>query len=120
MKAMTMTWTSSTRFFDKSALVIPHRKYDLLTGKFRNQIDKHEAYLGSPKESWNAREALAEVKLVHFSDWVMPKPWLEASKKQVEAYQLTCRNVYMARQDCTDRDVWLELRKDFSERRLVG
>jgi hypothetical protein len=107
------------KVFGKSTLVIPHRKYDLLTGEFRHKTDEHEAYLGSPVESWNAREALNEAKFVHFSDWPMPKPWKKVSDEQIARYQPECRNVSVMDQDCTDRVVWLELRKDFSERRHV-
>ena len=67
----------------------------------------------------SAREALAEAKFVHFSDWPMPKPWKKASDEQIEMYQPACRNVSMIGQDFTDRDVWPELRSDFSERRQV-
>jgi alpha-N-acetylglucosamine transferase len=107
------------KVFGKSTLVIPHRRYDLLTGEFRHKVDEHEVYLGSPTETWNAREILDEAKFVHFSDWPMPKPWKKVSNDQTEMYQPECRNVSVKGQDCTDREVWLELRNDFAERRQV-
>ncbi|KAJ1499157.1 hypothetical protein HMI54_012048 [Coelomomyces lativittatus] len=107
------------KVFGTSALVIPHRKYDLLTGQFRNKADDHDAYLGSPTESWNARDALAEAKFVHFSDWPLQKPWLNATEKQIAEQQPPCKIESEEGLDCADCDVWLELRKDFSERRLV-
>jgi hypothetical protein len=44
------------KVFGKSTLVIPHRRYDLLTGEFQHKSNKHEAYLGSPSEIWNAKK----------------------------------------------------------------
>ncbi|KAI4685772.1 uncharacterized protein J4E88_003608 [Alternaria novae-zelandiae] len=106
------------KVFGASTSVIPHRRYDLLTGEFRHQIDQHEAYLGSPTERWNGRDAVKEAKFVHFSDWPLPKPWLNATEDQVARQQPSCRSLSEGESDCTDRDVWLELRRDFSERRL--
>jgi hypothetical protein len=107
------------KLYGTSSLVIPHRRYDLLTGEFRHEPDKHEAYLGPSAERWNARKALSEAKFVHFSDWPLPKPWLQVSEQQIKKHQPDCWKVSETEQDCTDREVWLELRKDFSDRRLV-
>ncbi|KAI4620842.1 hypothetical protein J4E83_005204 [Alternaria metachromatica] len=106
------------KVFGASTSVIPHRRYDLLTGEFRHQIDQHEAYLGSPTERWNGRDAVKEAKFVHFSDWPLPKPWLNATEDQVARQQPSCRSLSEGELDCTDREMWLELRRDFSERRL--
>ncbi|KAL5590081.1 hypothetical protein FOVSG1_011948 [Fusarium oxysporum f. sp. vasinfectum] len=57
-----------------SALVLPHRCYDMLTGEFRS--DNHTKYLGSDVEPWDPAAAYNEAKLIHFSDWPLPKPWL--------------------------------------------
>ncbi|CAG1985230.1 unnamed protein product [Fusarium graminearum] len=57
-----------------SALILPHRKYDMLTAEFRNK--DHTAYLGSEREKWDSSVALSEAKFVHFSDWPVPKPWI--------------------------------------------
>ena len=107
------------KVFGNSALVIPPRRYALLTQTFGHQDDEREAYLGSPLEEWTAREVLEESKFVHFSDWPLPKPWLKATEKQIAEQQPPCRSTSEDKPDCTDRDVWLELRRDFSERRLV-
>jgi len=107
------------KVFGNSALVIPPRRYALLTQTFGHQDDEREAYLGSPSEEWNAREVLEESKFVHFSDWPLPKPWLKATENQIAEQQPPCRTGSEGKPDCTDRDVWLELRRDFSERRLV-
>ncbi|KAF2440103.1 glycosyltransferase family 8 protein [Karstenula rhodostoma CBS 690.94] len=105
------------KIFGKSSTVIPHRRYDLLSGEFHNT--KHEDYLGSPDEKWDPKKALDEAKFVHFSDWPMPKPWLEPLPGMVEENQPECRKVSSETEDldCTDREVWLGIRKDFTERR---
>lgn len=107
------------KLFGTTALVIPHRKYNLLSSEFRNKPDKHEVYLGSSTETWNPREALAEAKYVHFSDWPMPKPWLAPTEKDLEKSMPRCWGEEGMVEDCTDRMIWLELRDDFSKRRTV-
>ncbi|KAF2463684.1 nucleotide-diphospho-sugar transferase [Lindgomyces ingoldianus] len=101
------------KMYDKSCLVIPHRRYDLLTGEFKGT--SHENYLGS-KEPWDARKALEEAKFVHFSDWPLPKPWLKPKPDVWEKHQPKCVGEG-EQQDCSGRDVWLQIRDDFSERR---
>lgn len=54
-----------------SAIVLPHRPYDLLTGEFRGT--NHEAYLGNQLEGWDPYAILSETKYLHFSDWPVPK-----------------------------------------------
>jgi hypothetical protein len=62
------------QLYNKTALVLPHRPYFLVTGEFRNNKTRgHGAYLGEGEE-WDARKVRREVKYVHFSDWPMPKP----------------------------------------------
>lgn len=106
------------KLYGKSSTVIPHRRYDLLSGEFHNA--KHENYLGSPNEKWDPKKALDEAKFVHFSDWPMPKPWLEPLLGMVEMNQPECRRISSDTEelDCTDREIWLGVRKDFTERRL--
>ncbi|KAJ4348280.1 uncharacterized protein N0V89_009652 [Didymosphaeria variabile] len=60
--------------FEQSAMVLPHRPYALLTGEFRRS--NHSAYLGNTFEAWDPEKVLKEAKLVHFSDWPLPKPWI--------------------------------------------
>jgi hypothetical protein len=57
--------------YKDSALILPHRPYDLLTGEFRS--DKHSDYLGSSEEAWDPDKAFKEAKFLHFSDWPVPK-----------------------------------------------
>ena len=57
--------------YRSSALVLPHRTYDLLTGTLRG--DNFTTYLGSEEEKWDPDKAIKEAKLIHFSDWPIPK-----------------------------------------------
>jgi hypothetical protein len=57
--------------YGSDCMVIPHRKYDPLTGEFRAK--EHRKYLGSEEETWFPKKALDEAKFVHFSDWPLPK-----------------------------------------------
>ena len=60
--------------YSGSAMVLPHREYDLLTGEFKGGPDKdHSLYLGNPEEKWDPKKVLAEAKFLHFSDWPVPK-----------------------------------------------
>ena len=108
------------KVFGDSAIVIPPRRYALLSQTFGHEDAEREAYLGSPSEEWNARKLLEESKFIHFSDWPLPKPWLKATEKQIAEQQPPCRSVPEGKSDCTDQEAWLKLRNDFSERRLVS
>ncbi|KAF2264010.1 nucleotide-diphospho-sugar transferase [Lojkania enalia] len=99
--------------YNESCTIIPHRKYDLLSGEFRSK--KHDKYLGAD-EPWDPKAVLEEAKFVHFSDWPRPKPWLKADSAIVEEVQPKCKKVE-GEEDCTDRDIWLSLYQDFSQRR---
>lgn len=57
-----------------SALLLPHRPYNLLTGEFRNiEPNTHDKYLGNDEEQWDPNAAFREAKFLHFSDWPYPK-----------------------------------------------
>jgi hypothetical protein len=105
--------------YGQSAIVIPHRKYSLLTSEFRS--DKHESYLGNQYEKWDPKKILEEAKFIHFSDWPLPKPWLmpEAVDTTLEANQPKCKGFKGFDYDCSDREVWFGTYKDFRERRQV-
>ena len=98
-------------------MIIPHRKYDLLTGEFRSK-GKHSTYLGNEYEGWDPEKALKEASFLHFSDWPMPKPWLGASAEVQSKTQPECENVD-GKEDCRARDIWLGFYSDFKERRKV-
>ncbi|KAJ4269492.1 N-acetylglucosaminyltransferase [Fusarium torreyae] len=96
-----------------SALIIPHRKYDILTAEFRNK--DHKAYLGSDREEWDAAAVLSEAKFVHFSDWPVPKPWISAPELR-QQNQPGCTGVNETT-SCTERDIWNGLYTDFANNR---
>lgn len=54
-----------------SAIVLPDRPHDLLTGEFRGK--NHAAYLGNQLEEWDPYAILNETKYLYFSDWPVPK-----------------------------------------------
>jgi alpha-N-acetylglucosamine transferase len=102
--------------YGSDCMVIPHRKYDLLTGEF--QAKEHRKYLGSEEETWDPRKALDEAKFVHFSDWSLPKPWLLRNQAQVAPFQPECHPTDVG-EDCRDREIWLSLYADFAQRRKI-
>lgn len=102
--------------YGSDCIVIPHRKYDLLTGEFRAK--EHRKYLGSQEETWDPQKVLDEAKFVHFSDWPLLKPWLPHEKAQEEKLQPEC-HATNAGLDCRDREIWLGLYADFVRRRKI-
>jgi alpha-N-acetylglucosamine transferase len=100
--------------YGSNCIVIPHRRYDLLSGEFRKK--DHRRYLGSEEETWDPDKVLDEAKFVHFSDWPLPKPWLPHETAQEEEIQPGCKHTSQG-EDCRDRIVWLGLYADFARRR---
>ncbi|KAL2754263.1 glycosyltransferase family 8 protein [Sodiomyces alcalophilus JCM 7366] len=102
--------------YKDTALVLPHRPYDLLTSEFRR--DDHVPYLGSDAEAWDPVAVFNEVKFVHFSDWPIPKPWLATPEQLRKERESRCKE--KDREDgqkCIDMTLWNELYVDFRERR---
>lgn len=102
--------------YKDSCIVLPHHRYNMLSAEFRTQ--DHTKYLGSD-EKWNGQQALEEAKFVHFSDWPLPKPWINAGEAAMAKQQPPCKDGE-GEPNCTDRDIWLELYREFSERRQVS
>ncbi|KAL6411481.1 hypothetical protein AUP68_05195 [Ilyonectria robusta] len=98
-----------------SALILPHRRYDMLTAEFRQ--DNHAMYLGSDSEVWDPVAAYNDVKLIHFSDWPISKPWLHTPKELLDELQPKCSNTTSGTRDCASRDVWNSVYADFRRRR---
>ncbi|KAK5167187.1 uncharacterized protein LTR77_007918 [Saxophila tyrrhenica] len=98
--------------YGSSCFIIPHRKYDLLTGEFKSQPDQHAKYLGSTEEKWESDRILEEAKFLHFSDWPYPKPWIGSSQASTEQNMPDCHG-----DDCADQKNWLWFYSDFRERR---
>lgn len=91
--------------YKNSSTIIPHRKYNLITGEFRS--DTHERYLGTSAQL-NGTAMLEEAKFIHFSDWPRPKPWIKATEQEVQDIQPKCKNTERE-QDCSDRQAWLSI-----------
>ncbi|CZR41585.1 uncharacterized protein FPRO_11174 [Fusarium proliferatum ET1] len=105
------------QLYGDSALVFPHRRYALLSGEFRN--DKHPHYLGSELETWDPAATYSEAKLIHFSDWPLPKPWKPMPEDDRLAAQPNCTQTTNGEEDCTARVIWNSLYTDFRARRKV-
>lgn len=100
-----------------SALVLPHRRYDLLTGEFRGE--GHSKYLGSDVEVWDPVAAYNEAKLVHFSDWPLPKPWLYTPEEDRLELQPNCTVAADGAEECSARTIWNSFYTDFKSKREV-
>lgn len=99
--------------FEETAMVLPHRPYALLSGEFRRH--DHTAYLGNPDEPWDAEKVYNEAKLVHFSDWPLPKPWVMWPLQGVADMQPDCGGSHEG--SCPERKIWKSLYEDFRSRR---
>ncbi|KAK5999082.1 Glucose N-acetyltransferase 1 [Cladobotryum mycophilum] len=99
-----------------SAMVLPHRPYDMLSAEFRRE--QHEQYLGSAQEEWDPIAVYEAAKFVHFSDWPVPKPWIPMELDLREEKQPRCTVTKDGVENCADRDIWVELYRDFLRRRI--
>ncbi|PYI00774.1 nucleotide-diphospho-sugar transferase [Aspergillus sclerotiicarbonarius CBS 121057] len=103
--------------YGDSALVLPHRQYGLVTGEFRK--DDHRTFLGNEYEEWDPEKVLAEAKLVHFSDWPLPKPWVMWPQELIADMLPKCKvkpgTVHES--GCKDREIWKKLYDDFRRKR---
>ncbi|KAK0658686.1 family 8 putative glycosyltransferase [Cercophora samala] len=102
--------------YQDSALVIPHRRYALLTQVFRWEDGEHAKYLGNDREEWDPVEVFNEAKYLHFSDWPLPKPWLGVADDLRVKLEPKCR-VKDGLESCVERDIWNGIYRDFHERR---
>ncbi|KAL7266261.1 hypothetical protein RUND412_011202, partial [Rhizina undulata] len=102
--------------YKDDCMVIPHRKYNLLTGEFKGV--NHSRYLGNLEERWNATKVLGEAKFLHFSDWPFPKPWLKVTDYLRKDVQPKCHKIEGSDvEDCLDRELWNGFYTDFAKRR---
>ncbi|KAJ5051618.1 uncharacterized protein L3040_001393 [Drepanopeziza brunnea f. sp. 'multigermtubi'] len=102
--------------YGKDCIVIPHRRYGLITREFRSERP-HSEYLGNDHEEWDPEKAFKEAKFLHFSDWPAPKPWLPMSESARNANQPKCVELSGGAGDCRGRDLWLGFYSDFRKRR---
>jgi hypothetical protein len=63
---------------------------------------------------WDAQRVLEEAKVVHFSDWPLPKPWVMWPLDGLQEIQPSCGGSHLA---CPERKVWKGLYDDFRKRR---
>ncbi|KAK4205470.1 family 8 putative glycosyltransferase [Triangularia verruculosa] len=102
--------------YQDSALVIPHRRYALLTQVFRWEDGEHAKYLGSDREEWDPVAVFNEAKYLHFSDWPLPKPWIEAEEDLRLRVEPRCR-VKEGVETCFEKEIWNGIYQDFRARR---
>jgi len=106
------------QLYGDSAMLLPHKPYNLLTGEFR--ASNHVAYLDNDVERFDPDAVLKEAKFLHFSDWPIPKQWIETPDTVRQKKQPKCeRNEATGKEDCRVRDIWLDLYADFRRRRQV-
>ena len=105
------------------ALVLPHKTYDFFTGELRLGPD-HKEYFGNDETAvWDVDEAVARAKMVHFSDWPCPKPWIVPTREEWEAGLPTCyddRGRFLggfSEDLCRERAIWVDFHRDFRKRR---
>ncbi|CAJ2512639.1 Uu.00g007580.m01.CDS01 [Anthostomella pinea] len=102
------------QLYADTAMILPHRPYDLLTGEFRG--DDHQNYLGTDREEWDPVAVYNEAKYLHFSDWPVPKPWISMTESLREDKQPPCITSG-GQEDCSARELWNGFYTDFSQRR---
>ncbi|KAI0109526.1 glucose N-acetyltransferase [Nemania sp. FL0031] len=102
------------QLYADSAMILPHRPYDLLTGEFRG--DDHQNYLGTDREEFDPVAIYNEAKYLHFSDWPVPKPWIPMSEPVRQDKQPKCATKN-GQEDCSARELWNGFYSDFTQRR---
>ena len=105
--------------YKDTALRIPARPYNLITGVFRST--NHANYVEASHfdyENWNATRMIEEARFVHFSDWPLPKPWIPGSKGQVKAVLSGCPTDQS--KDCDSLAVWAGIYDDYWRRKAVS
>lgn len=104
------------QLYSDSAMVLPHRPYDLLTGEFR--ADSHQNYLGTDREEFDPVAVYNEAKFLHFSDWPVPKPWIPMAESVRQDMQPKC-STKDGQENCAARELWNGFYSDFTQRRTV-
>jgi hypothetical protein len=99
--------------FGSNAIVLPHRPYALLTGELR--AHNHTAYLGNTDETWDPDTVIKDAKVVHFSDWPLPKPWVMWPLEGLAEMQPDCGGSKEG--TCRERVLWKGLYDGFREKR---
>ena len=110
------------KLYKDTALILPHKSHLLYTREFTSQRDtgdNHERYLGDESAQWDPDVALKMAKYVHFSDWPLPKPWLNADETAINKVKPPCEVDSATGQEtnCRNQEIWLDLYDDFKHRR---
>ncbi len=104
------------KLYKSRTLKIPQRPYHLMTGELRRT--DHSKYLGSSSKKWDPEEALGKAKLLHFSDWPVPRPWASAPQVALNKYMPKClKSEWFGATNCKDRMVWMKLYADYAMNR---
>lgn len=125
--------------------ILPHRVYGVLTGEFGEEW--HARFITEPQylpfvkkrsnKGWDPVSIFSKVKLVHFSDSPIPKPWEEEREnanqepqggKYYDTKRTFCKTSNLTEyhekfphfkprlvEDCVSVDIWNWIRKKFKE-----
>lgn len=122
--------------------ILPHQVYGVLTGEFKELY--HRRFVARPEElpfvdkfssdGWNATEALLGLKMIHFSDAPIPKPWQQQNNHDYyNAYKIYCYDesfdpdTYHRKfpdakprltSDCASVEIWNWLMAEFHRQRV--
>ncbi|KAL1901788.1 hypothetical protein Cpir12675_000297 [Ceratocystis pirilliformis] len=109
--------------YRQTALILPHRPYDLLIHEFGILSNaEHARYLSNADnvpsddavlEPWDPLLAYNEAKYLHFSDWPMPKPWKRPTRAQTLTFQPKCVEKHGTMVDCTAQRLWVGFYEEF-------
>lgn len=105
------------QLYADSAMILPHRPYDLLTGTFRGKTEDHIKYLGTDREPWDPVAVFNEGKFLHFSDWPVPKPWIPSTSAREQNQPACVKDEKTGTEDCTAQTLWKGFYTDFETRR---
>ncbi|KAK4184884.1 family 8 putative glycosyltransferase [Podospora australis] len=105
--------------YKDNAMVLPHRPYDLLTRVFWEEPSRAK-YLGNDWEEWDPVTTYNEAKFLHFSDWPVPKPWIQnagAERVRKEQQPKCVADKNGGGENCAGRDIWNGIFDAFREKR---
>ena len=124
--------------YKRSTGILPWKRYLILTGIFRDPTSyfyttakpvRSENEILSVTEfnehgTWSARKVYDEAYYIHFSDWPIPKPWVDDKGVQVGMHGPKCRDPLLdpakkADGDCEEVQVWREIYRAFRDEMSV-
>ncbi|KAH8595601.1 hypothetical protein B0O99DRAFT_652061 [Bisporella sp. PMI_857] len=106
-----------TKVFNRKIIKIPQRPFGLSSGEYRRETH-HEYMDNRAPNKWDPDRMLKEAAILHFSDYPIPKPWIQGSQELVNQYMPKCRrSEWFGGTNCRHRQVWLSLYSDYAEHR---